>query len=107
MVKKWRPEKWEGENIKAKQNPSLFVTCDSSFEAGADAMLEALRKGALTLDQRKNLVQISPDTWRFRLSPDSYSEIKGVLVFIPGDPTGNPSARLGGNPSTALGVKED
>jgi hypothetical protein len=68
----WRPEGWQ--TLKAKDNPLHCFAPDAcvgqSFEAGADAMLVALRKmGAHSID-----------------TTISFSEIKQkgeTLVFIP------------------------
>ncbi|MDD5338461.1 MAG: hypothetical protein PHG35_03495 [Dehalococcoidales bacterium] len=77
----WRPDDWK--EIKANESPRKFVTCDSSYEAGADAILRALRKTGV-----KTIIKGQPGTGSVQMSgrsadilfpPDS----AGYMVFIP------------------------
>jgi len=74
MVKKWRPEGWEKIKNDILYEPngmdkfSDSYVADPAFEAGADAMLEALRKMGVTA--RGN---------------DGDTRVWGIEVFIPDD----------------------
>lgn len=72
----WRPEGWENPYIDPSTKPegSFITTFHHIYEAGADAMLEALKNKSpiLTSEQMK---LIAPDR-KFRY---------GWLVFIPDD----------------------
>lgn len=74
----YRPEGWKTEKV--KQSPlHCFAPqecADHFFEAGADAMLEALRKNSMKENEMWDFV------WPFQYEG---KEIKGRFVFIPDD----------------------
>jgi hypothetical protein len=84
-IKKWRPEGWE--TLKAKNHPLHCLLPDdcvgSSYEAGADAMLESLRSSpdSLTVpgDRKVHVKEEDGCSFAFIIKR------KGTLVFIPDD----------------------
>jgi len=85
-MSKWRPEGWA--NYRSTQDPKSFEDCilvdklNGIFEAGADAMLEALRKEGLPCDQ-----PMTEDLLRFVAHTAARHDGKpGTWVFIPDNP---------------------
>lgn len=79
-MNKWRPCIWENP-YKALEYMSDGKLISVSFEAGADAMLETLRKEAFTkkvISQGKDAMIIIPKDYLNKFG-------NGVLVFIPDD----------------------
>jgi hypothetical protein len=76
---KWRPEGWDNLKIseEAERKKGYELTDVELVEAGADAMLEALRNSK---ERRRVDTNITLDC----LPPISYS-IRGYEVFIPDD----------------------
>ena len=72
----YRPEEWKGYHcvdgkcIECDTNP---VDCNNHYEAGADAMLEGLKKECGSLEWTGNTARVTLPK----------SEGKGHLVFIP------------------------
>jgi len=84
--KAWRPEGWKNEHIASASGEPIYPE-HQVFEAGADAMLEALRRQGI--DQK-----VYADHLRFGLDRGAkvlegkedtvtYQGVKGTLVFIP------------------------
>ena len=80
MTKGWRPEGWE--TLKPKNAVLHCIAPDqcvgTAYEAGADAMLEALRK--------RSTRRILPE--------HGYHDDKGFIVFIPDDPPSDDDTEL-------------
>lgn len=81
---KWRPEGWN--------NSSNVIICGPlvvkyiAFEAGADAMLEALRKqGVISFGRAITPTPSQIDGARLGITTSDINAVKGVLVFIPDD----------------------
>jgi len=77
----WRPEGWENPFTEDKHND--FESVDDSYEAGADAMLEALKGDGLNVDISAGVrvyIGGKPNLlYRTKGTPTG----KGKLVFIP------------------------
>ena len=80
MDKQWRPKGWQG-CYRSTSNPYILrgdgcVNPDlvRAFEAGADAILEALRRDAFWLIDKKHSVRIDDIECNFS---------NGKIVFIP------------------------
>ena len=90
----WRPDDWEDnrkfyEDGKYSGKPNTIYDFDaSSYEAGADAMLEALRKMAFITFQtpRGTGGATGGDTITLELAPELKEFVKSARVlFIPDD----------------------
>lgn len=84
---RWRPEGW----VKNRDNldPRKFVTCESSFEAGADTMLELLKKQPTSIKvSGTNHAGYFDDQKAIELAKKSPS---GTWVFLPDEETDAPT----------------
>jgi len=81
---KWRPEGWEKNRIhfvypgEGEENIHDW----GIYEAGADAMLEALRKNPVVINATNKITVNNVVT----KEKDLAITLKGVFVFIPDDP---------------------
>lgn len=77
----WRPKDWE------RMKPAVVQSrmADNSFEAGADAMLEALRKEGNDVNISDG-IRLFSGGQSFTLYHTEGTTSKGKLVFIPDEP---------------------
>ena len=97
-MSKWRPGEWGNPYNILIINPipeNADSTAFTAFEAGADALLEALKGTGIKLVPK--MMQYHLRGWiypqmadgkisEFFVTPDGYPDLKGTLIFIPDDP---------------------
>ncbi len=80
MANSWRPDNWE-------HCPSwLSARCNEcyEYEAGADAMLEALKKTGMSVSSIEEWYDIPTLVRKFNVRP-AIGESIGQVIFIPDD----------------------
>ena len=75
----WRPDDWE--NNWEKEARKTFTSLRDIYESGADAMLEALKKGGEYVDAEK-----APHGYVFNHMGSYPRTFKGWFVLIPEEP---------------------
>jgi hypothetical protein len=85
-MNRWRPENWQeivNQNI-TTISPVFTVICTRGFEAGADAMLEALRKDSSLMRGYLDKTTGAFIDERY-YTPKEKAKQTMILVFIPDD----------------------
>ena len=81
-LKMWRPDNWEDDRLhecmRLTKGGGTYANIYEVYEAGADALLEGLKKGALY----RNLVGMQSASDTAVICPQ-FPNDKGYLIFIP------------------------